>query len=166
MLHRVSCPAAFGIFPDQGSNLCPLHRRADSLPPSFREAPSILLLLLALEEWQWGLLRVSSPGFALTASACSCLQPRVLSSCFAAGRDLCPGASAAAKCPGFPSVSEPSDASSERKVKALVAQSCPTLWDPMDCIARQAPLSMGVSRQESWSGLPCPPPGGSSRPGD
>ena len=25
--------------------------------------------------------------------------------------------------------------------------------------ARQAPLSMGFSRQEYWSGLPCPPPG-------
>ena len=25
--------------------------------------------------------------------------------------------------------------------------------------ARQAPLSMGFSRQEFWSGLPCPPPG-------
>ena len=24
--------------------------------------------------------------------------------------------------------------------------------------ARQAPQSRGVSRQESWSGLPCPPP--------
>ena len=23
----------------------------------------------------------------------------------------------------------------------------------------QAPLSMGFSRQECWSGLPCPPPG-------
>ena len=42
------------------------------------------------------------------------------------------------------------------KVKALVAQSCPTLHDPMDCIANQAPLSMGFSRQEYWSGLPCP----------
>ena len=30
-----------------------------------------------------------------------------------------------------------------------------TLWT----IACQAPLSMGVSRQECWSGLPCPPPG-------
>ena len=28
----------------------------------------------------------------------------------------------------------------------------------MDCIAHQAPLSMGVSEQEYWSGLPCPPP--------
>ena len=26
-------------------------------------------------------------------------------------------------------------------------------------IAPQAPLSMGFSRQEYWSGLPCPPPG-------
>ena len=29
----------------------------------------------------------------------------------------------------------------------------------MDCIARQAPLSMGFSRQEYWSGLPLPSPG-------
>ena len=28
-----------------------------------------------------------------------------------------------------------------------------TLWP----VARQAPLSMGFSRQEHWSGLPCPP---------
>ena len=26
-------------------------------------------------------------------------------------------------------------------------------------VARQAPLSMGFSRQEYWSGVPCPPPG-------
>ena len=38
-------------------------------------------------------------------------------------------------------------------------QSYLTLCDPMDCIARQAPLSMGFSRQEYWSGVPCPPPG-------
>ena len=30
-----------------------------------------------------------------------------------------------------------------------------TLWT----VARQAPLSMGFSRQDYWSGLPCPPPG-------
>ena len=30
-----------------------------------------------------------------------------------------------------------------------------TLWT----VARQAPLSMGFSRQEYWSGLPCPPLG-------
>ena len=29
-----------------------------------------------------------------------------------------------------------------------------TLWT----VAHQAPLSTGFSRQENWSGLPCPPP--------
>ena len=28
--HRLSCPSAHGIFPDQGSNLCPLHWQLDS----------------------------------------------------------------------------------------------------------------------------------------
>ena len=31
--------------------------------------------------------------------------------------------------------------------------------------ARQAPLSMGFSRQEYWSGFPCPPPGDFPNPG-
>ena len=32
-------------------------------------------------------------------------------------------------------------------------------------IARQAPLSVGFSRQEYWSGLPCPSPGDLPDPG-
>ena len=32
-------------------------------------------------------------------------------------------------------------------------------------VAHQAPLSMGFSRQEYWSGLPCPPPGDLPAPG-
>ena len=32
-------------------------------------------------------------------------------------------------------------------------------------VDRQAPLSMEFSRQESWSGLPCPPPGDLPDPG-
>ena len=36
-----------------------------------------------------------------------------------------------------------------------------TIWT----VALQAPLSMDVSRQEYWSGLPFPPPGGLSEPG-
>ena len=36
-----------------------------------------------------------------------------------------------------------------------------TLWT----VARQAPLSMGSSRQEYWSGLPCTPPGDFPNPG-
>ena len=34
-------------------------------------------------------------------------------------------------------------------------QSFPTLCDPID---HQAPRSLGFSRQEHWSGLPCPSP--------
>ena len=48
-------------------------------------------------------------------------------------------------------------------VKVLVAQSCLTLCGPVD--SRQAPLSMGFSRQEFWSGLPCHPPGDLPDPG-
>ena len=36
---------------------------------------------------------------------------------------------------------------------------------PCDCVACQAPLSMGFSRQESWSGLSFPSPGGLPNPG-
>ena len=48
-------------------------------------------------------------------------------------------------------------------VVVFVAQLCLTLCDPMDCsppwtIACQAPLSMGFSKQEYWSGLPFPFP--------
>ena len=32
-------------------------------------------------------------------------------------------------------------------------------------VARQAPLSMGFSRQEHWRGLPCPPPEDLPHPG-
>ena len=42
---------------------------------------------------------------------------------------------------------------------AKLLQSCPTVCDPMDPIAHQAAVSMGFSRQEYWSGLPCSPPG-------
>ena len=38
---------------------------------------------------------------------------------------------------------------------------CVTIWT----IALRAALSMGFSRQEYWSGLPCPPPGDLPNPG-
>ena len=44
------------------------------------------------------------------------------------------------------------------RVHAQSLQSCPTPCDPMDW-SPQAPLSVGFSRQEYWSGLPSPPPG-------
>ena len=41
------------------------------------------------------------------------------------------------------------------------ARLCATPW----AVAHQATLSMGFSRQEYWSGLPCPPPGDLPDPG-
>ena len=47
----------------------------------------------------------------------------------------------------------------------LVAKSCPTLVAPWT-VARQAPLSMGFSRKEYWSGLPFPSPRDLPDPGN
>ena len=49
-------------------------------------------------------------------------------------------------------------------VSAKLLQSCLTLCNNADCNP-QAPPSMGFSRQEYWSGLPCPPPGHLPNPG-
>ena len=46
----------------------------------------------------------------------------------------------------------------------LFAKSCPTLVTPWT-VAHQAPLSVGFSRQEYWSGLPFPSPGDLPNPG-
>ena len=43
-------------------------------------------------------------------------------------------------------------------MRAKSLQSCLTFCD-------KAPLSMGFSEQEYWSGLPCPPPGDLPDPG-
>ena len=45
------------------------------------------------------------------------------------------------------------------KTGSLVAKLCPTLCNPMDYIAHQAPLSMEFSKQEYWSGCPFASPG-------
>ena len=50
------------------------------------------------------------------------------------------------------------------KVKVLVSQSFLTLSDPWT-IAHRASLSMELSWQEYWCGLPFPPPGDLPNPG-
>ena len=49
-------------------------------------------------------------------------------------------------------------------VQKMCGKSCPTLATPWT-VAHQAPLSMGFSRQDNWSELPCPSPGDLSNPG-
>ena len=46
----------------------------------------------------------------------------------------------------------------------LVTKSGPTLETPW-CVVRQAPLSMGFSMQEYWSGVPFPSPEDPTNPG-
>ena len=46
----------------------------------------------------------------------------------------------------------------------IVTQLCPTLCDPMDCSPPGSSVH-GFSRQEYWSGLPCPSPGNLSDSG-
>ena len=48
------------------------------------------------------------------------------------------------------------------KVKSI---SCVQLFSLLWAVTHQAPLSMGFSRQEYWSRLPCPPPGDLPGPG-
>ena len=43
--------------------------------------------------------------------------------------------------------------------------SCVQLYATLWIVAHQALLSMGFSRQEYWTGLPCPPPGNLLNPG-
>ena len=63
------------------------------------------------------------------------------------------------KAPGFPSLLEDKEG---KKVNSL---SCVRFFATPWTVAYQAPLSMGFSRQEYWSGMPFPSPGGLPDPG-
>ena len=54
--------------------------------------------------------------------------------------------------------------SQEERVKVIVAQSCLTLCDPMDCSPSDSSVH-GILQARRWSGLPFPPPGDPSNPG-
>ena len=56
-------------------------------------------------------------------------------------------------------------AGEENLVLVLSRFSCVWLFATLWTVAHQAPLSMGFSRWEYWSGLPCPPPGDFPYPG-
>jgi len=47
----------------------------------------------------------------------------------------------------------------------LVAQLCPTLCDPVDCIALQVPLSMGILQARILKWVPMPSSGDLPNPG-
>ena len=49
MAHGLSCSAACGVFPDQGSNPCPLHWQADSQPLHHQGSPRRVKILIVPE---------------------------------------------------------------------------------------------------------------------
>ena len=65
----------------------------------------------------------------------------------------------------FPSPGDLPNPGIEARSPALQADAHVQLCDPTDCVAYQAPMSMGFPRQECWSGLPFPSPGGLPDPG-
>ena len=82
--HWPSCSAARGIFPDQGSNPCPLHWQADSQPLRHQGSSIVLLLwtsiiglcrLLLLTAHRPSCLLVEPEAVTFTASQqCDCLS--------------------------------------------------------------------------------------------
>ena len=57
MAHELSCSVACGIFPDQGSNPCPLHWQADSQPLHHQGSPHWLSFTFSFltAVWIWHL---------------------------------------------------------------------------------------------------------------
>ena len=53
----------------------------------------------------------------------------------------------------------------ESESESEVAQSCPSLRDPVDCSLPGSSIHGWFSRQEYWSGLPFPPPADLPSPG-
>ena len=59
--HGPSCSAACGIFPDQGSNPCPLHWQADSQPLRHQGSPSMSVLIMIVLQYVSKSSSVSPP---------------------------------------------------------------------------------------------------------
>ena len=56
--HGLCCSAACGIFPDQGSNPCPLHWQADSQPLRHQGSPILQFIFPFYCRWAFGSLLV------------------------------------------------------------------------------------------------------------
>ena len=118
-----------GIFLTKGSNLHLLHWQADSLPLSHLESPKSTRFQLKERERETHTHTHTRSNLQETGN----LQMRP--GCLL--RELKPHC----VC-----------------VRAKSLQSCPNSATPWT-VAHQAPLSMGFSREEYWSGLPSPSPG-------
>ena len=62
--HGPSCSAACGIFPDQGSNPCPLHWQADSQPLRHQRSPILAILIWNISLGYVSLFNFQNPHFS------------------------------------------------------------------------------------------------------
>ena len=67
--HRLSCSEPYGIFPDQGSNLCPLHWQVDSNPMYYQRSASTLFLKFIIAN-----VCGCSSHISLTIPWCECIM--------------------------------------------------------------------------------------------
>ena len=73
--HGPSCSAACGIFPDQGSNPCPLHWQADSQPLCHQGSPVFLKIILFIYFWLcWVFIAARGLSLAAVSGGYSLLQ--------------------------------------------------------------------------------------------
>ena len=79
VVHGLSCSATCGIFPDQGSNPCPLHWQADSYPLCHQGSLTFLTLLSASAELELNLLATLNSCCSLSACTLSHLLPLSIS---------------------------------------------------------------------------------------
>ena len=78
MAHGPSCSAACGIFPDQGSNPCPLHWQADSQPLRHQGSPHLLWILKSAGQIPGGHLGWFYSSMSLVSQNLRNLKQRVL----------------------------------------------------------------------------------------
>ena len=167
-----------GIFPDQGPNLCFLHWQVDSLPLSQQENSlwwlfkwfryfsyanilfsflffKIKTILLWGKKWTYkrGENNVQSPRCPSSSFSISKLTAKLVSFIFLL-TDL-----SLSTIPISWSKFHPVCPFIHKHVHVCVLShfSCVQLLATLWTVACQTPLSMGISRQEYWSGLPCSP---------
>ena len=136
-----------------------------AVPPECRLA---LFLSVSAEVCCHGSLTVASP----LTDACSSSRLASFHLLVLPRTPTVPGPSCSVRPPAFPALKHihvPRGVSSHCHCASLsrvhlVAQSCLTLATPW-IVARQAPLSLGFSRQECWRRLSFPPPGDLPDPG-
>ena len=97
--HGPSCSAACGIFPDQGSNPCPLHWQADSQPLRHQGSPLMKFLSKILMMKNYHLIHFSTLVLQGTCIPMTlCLQWQLLMNGHCIGWNANPNSSISLRC--------------------------------------------------------------------